>query len=131
MTPDDLIEIELIRQLKYKYARCLDLKLWDDLATTLTEDVVVDYSGGKYHHEGREAVVACRHRAVPAEIAVGAAGEGIVLEEVVAEMALPAVHALAAKRPVERLADVGRHLLHDRIARARPRRIITATCARR
>ena len=48
MTPDDLLEIELIRQLKYKYARCLDLKLWDELATTLTDDVIVDYSGGSH-----------------------------------------------------------------------------------
>ena len=46
MTPDDLVEIELIKQLKYKYARCLDLKMWDELAETLTEDAVCDYSNG-------------------------------------------------------------------------------------
>jgi len=67
VTPDDLIEIELIRQLKYKYARCLDLKLWDELATTLTDDIVVDYSGGKYHHEGRDAVVAWIKKGMGAE----------------------------------------------------------------
>lgn len=58
MTPEDLVEIELIKQLKYRYARCLDLKLWDQLADCLTEDAVCDYSGGKYHHEGRDAIVA-------------------------------------------------------------------------
>ena len=67
MTPEDLIEIELIRQLKYKYARCLDLKLWDELGTTLTDDIVVDYSGGKYHHEGRAAVVAWIRKGMGAE----------------------------------------------------------------
>ncbi len=67
MTPDDLVEIELIKQLKYRYARCLDLKMWDELATLLTDDIVVDYSGGKYHHEGRDAVVAWIQKGMGAE----------------------------------------------------------------
>ena len=58
MTPEDLVEIELIKQLKYRYARCLDLKLWDELGDCLTEAAVCDYSGGKYHHEGRDEIVA-------------------------------------------------------------------------
>jgi len=29
MTPADLVEIELIKRLKYKYMRCLDQKRWD------------------------------------------------------------------------------------------------------
>jgi len=33
MTPQDLVEIEAIKRLKYRYLRCLDLKLWDELAT--------------------------------------------------------------------------------------------------
>ena len=36
MTPEDLVEIELIKRLKYKYARCLDQKLWDEIAECFT-----------------------------------------------------------------------------------------------
>jgi hypothetical protein len=32
MTPEDLVEIELIKQVKYKYMRCVDQKLWDEIA---------------------------------------------------------------------------------------------------
>jgi SnoaL-like domain len=35
----DLEAIESIRQLKYRYFRSLDLKLWDEFADTLTDDV--------------------------------------------------------------------------------------------
>jgi hypothetical protein len=31
MTPEDLVEMEQIKQLKYKYLRCLDQKLWDEI----------------------------------------------------------------------------------------------------
>jgi hypothetical protein len=34
----DLVAIEEIRQVKHCYLRCVDLKLWDDLADTFTED---------------------------------------------------------------------------------------------
>lgn len=57
MTPADLVEIELIKRLKYKYMRCLDQKLWDEMADCLTEDAVASYSGGKYEYEGREAIL--------------------------------------------------------------------------
>jgi hypothetical protein len=56
MTPEDLVEIELIKQLKYKYLRCLDQKLWDDLDQVLTPDCVARYSGGKYSFDGRDAI---------------------------------------------------------------------------
>jgi hypothetical protein len=32
MTPDDLVDIEQIHQLKYRYVRMLDQKRWDELA---------------------------------------------------------------------------------------------------
>lgn len=35
--------LEDIRRLKYRYLRCVDLKQWDELADTLTEDAVADY----------------------------------------------------------------------------------------
>src|SRR6185295_13828261 len=57
MTPADLVEIELIKRLKYKYMRCLDQKKWDEMANTFTEDAVAEYSGGKYTYEGRDAIL--------------------------------------------------------------------------
>jgi uncharacterized protein (TIGR02246 family) len=58
MTPDDLVEIELIKRLKYKYMRCLDQKRWDEMADCFTDDAVAEYSGGKYAYEGRDAILA-------------------------------------------------------------------------
>lgn len=57
MTPEDLVEIEAIKRLKYRYMRCLDQKLWDELATCFTEDATVAYSGGHYRVEGRDAII--------------------------------------------------------------------------
>ncbi len=58
MTPEDLVEIEAIKRLKYKYVRCLDQKLWDEIAECFTPDAVAAYSGGKYSFEGRDAIIA-------------------------------------------------------------------------
>lgn len=58
MTPEDLVEVELIKRCKYAYARCIDTKNWTELAELFTEDAVADYSNGKYHHEGRANIVA-------------------------------------------------------------------------
>lgn len=57
MTPDDLVELELIKRVKYRYMRAIDQKRWDDLAEVFTDDAVAEYSGGKYRYEGREAIV--------------------------------------------------------------------------
>lgn len=57
MTPDDLVELELIKRVKYRYLRDIDQKRWDDLAEVFTEDAVAEYSGGKYSYEGRDAIV--------------------------------------------------------------------------
>ena len=67
MTPDDLVEIELIKRLKYKYARCLDQKLWDEIAECFTADAVAAYSGGGYTFEGRDAIVDFLRRSMGAE----------------------------------------------------------------
>ena len=37
-----LHEIEEIRQVKHRYLRCVDLKLWDEIGDTLTEDAMLD-----------------------------------------------------------------------------------------
>jgi hypothetical protein len=67
MTPDDLVELELIKQLKYRYARCLDLKLWDEIVECFTPDAVAAYSGGGYTFEGRDAIVEFLRRSMGAE----------------------------------------------------------------
>ena len=57
MTPEDLVEIELIKQLKYKYLRLLDQHEFDEMRTVLTPDVEARYSDGKYSFDGVEAVI--------------------------------------------------------------------------
>ena len=52
-----LEDMEAIKRLKYRYLRCLDRKLWDELAGCFTEDATTSYSGGKYSFQGREAIV--------------------------------------------------------------------------
>ena len=53
----DPVDVEQIRQLKYRYLRHLDLKQWDDLATCFTEDATASYSGGKYEFSGRDMIM--------------------------------------------------------------------------
>jgi len=57
MTPEDLVEIEQIKRLKYRYMRCLDQKLWAELETCFTEDATAAYSGGHYSVDGRDAII--------------------------------------------------------------------------
>lgn len=67
MTPADLVEIEAIKRLKYKYLRCLDQKRWDEMRECFTEDAVAAYSGGRYSYEGREAILEFLRRSMGAE----------------------------------------------------------------
>jgi hypothetical protein len=55
--PMDLVEIEAIKRLKYKYMRCVDQKLWDELAECFVENATSAYSGGKYAYQGRDAIM--------------------------------------------------------------------------
>ena len=55
--PIDLHELEAIKRLKYKYLRCLDQKLWDEIGSCFTADATCSYSGGKYAFAGRDAIV--------------------------------------------------------------------------
>ena len=57
MDVNDLIEIEAIKRVKYRYMRTLDQKLWDEMATCFTDDAVAAYSGGKYRYEGKAAIL--------------------------------------------------------------------------
>ena len=62
MTPEDLVEIEQIKQLKARYFRLMDQKRWDEFAELFTEDCEQSWqaapdqpAGGG---QGREGVVA-------------------------------------------------------------------------
>ena len=63
-----LEEIEAIRQLKYRYLRAVDCKLWDLLASTFAPDAVSAYDGGKNAYEGRDAIVAWLRDAMENEL---------------------------------------------------------------
>ncbi|MCX5998529.1 MAG: nuclear transport factor 2 family protein, partial [Chloroflexi bacterium] len=52
-----LDDLEAIKRLKYKYIRCVDSKLWDELAKCFTEDATTSYEGGKYKLVGRDAIM--------------------------------------------------------------------------
>ncbi len=54
--------IEEIRQVKYRYLRCIDLKLWDELGDTLAESATLDFGmtdfGTPLEITGRSEIVA-------------------------------------------------------------------------
>ena len=54
----ELLEIEAIKRLKYKYLRCVDMKLWDEMATVFTPEATCSYSAGTYSYEGRDEIIA-------------------------------------------------------------------------
>ena len=78
--PMDLATIEEIRQVKYRYLRCVDLKLWDELAEVFTPDATVDYGTQVYGKplklDGRDAIVGfLRKNLGPTMITVHRAGQ--------------------------------------------------------
>jgi hypothetical protein len=52
-----LEEIEAIKQLKYRYMRCIDQKLWQEMEGCFTPDATCSYSGGRYAFQGRDAIM--------------------------------------------------------------------------
>jgi SnoaL-like domain len=58
----DLVEIERIRRLKYRYLRCVDLKRWDEIGDVFTEDATADYgtpsAGRPLNLAGRDEIIA-------------------------------------------------------------------------
>lgn len=53
---NELLEIERIRQLKYRYFRLLDMKRFRELVTLFAEDATTAYDCGRYSYQGREAI---------------------------------------------------------------------------
>ena len=58
MEIQELLAIEEIKRLKYAYMRCVDRKLWDEMATLFVPEATCSYSAGHYSYEGRDAIVA-------------------------------------------------------------------------
>lgn len=65
MTPQDLVEFEAIKAVKYRYLRAVDTRDWDLLATTLTENATCAYSSGKLSFEGRAAIIEFLNSSMP------------------------------------------------------------------
>ncbi len=63
----DLITHEKLRQLKYRYLRALDLKLWDEFADTLAPDATAKY-GERLSFTGRDQIVNYMRQTVGPEI---------------------------------------------------------------
>jgi uncharacterized protein (TIGR02246 family) len=57
LTLEDLVEIEEIKQVKYRYLRGVDTRDWDLVASTLTEDATCAYSAGKISYDGRDNII--------------------------------------------------------------------------
>jgi hypothetical protein len=57
VTPEDLVDMEEIKRLKYRYVRLLDLKEWDELADCFAEAATAAYGGGEYAYQGRDAIL--------------------------------------------------------------------------
>ena len=76
----DLVALEEIRQVKYRYLRCIDMKLWDELGDTLTPDATTAYgtlaTGKPINLTGRDEIVAfMRENLGPGIITVHFAGQ--------------------------------------------------------
>jgi hypothetical protein len=57
----DLVALEEIRRVKYRYLRCVDLKLWDEMEEVFTPDASADYgthaAGRPLNLRGREEII--------------------------------------------------------------------------
>ncbi len=76
----DLVALEEIRQVKYRYLRCVDLKLWDEMAGVFTADATADYgspaAGQPLKFASRDEIIAfLRDKLGPDMITLHAAGQ--------------------------------------------------------
>ena len=65
-----LEDIEAIKRLKHKYFRCLDAKLWDELADCFVENATTSYTDGKYSFRGVEAIISFLKKSLGADTVV-------------------------------------------------------------
>jgi hypothetical protein len=69
----DLVAIEQIRQIKYRYFRSLDMKDWDEFGDCLAEDVVA-----RYGTQAMDKPLHFDNRADVVEFMSGSLGNGII-----------------------------------------------------
>jgi hypothetical protein len=77
---EELRALEEIRQVKYCYLRCVDLKLWDEIGEVFTADATVDYGtmvyGKPLKLSGRDEIVSfLRDKLGPDMITAHSAGQ--------------------------------------------------------
>ena len=61
VTPDLLVELELIKRAKYAYLRMVDQPRFDDLHEVMTDDCTAAYSDGEYSFDDLTGIVAFLH----------------------------------------------------------------------
>ena len=61
VTPDLLVELELIKRCKYAYLRLVDQHRFDELHTVMTDDCTAAYSDGEYSFDDLTGIVAFLH----------------------------------------------------------------------
>jgi hypothetical protein len=76
----DLVALEEIRQVKYRYLRCVDLKLWAEMTEVFTPDATADYgspaTGQPLRFGSRDEIIAfLRDSLGPHIITLHAAGQ--------------------------------------------------------
>ena len=76
----DLVALEEIRRVKYRYLRCVDLKLWQEMAEVFTPDATADYgspaTGQPLKFGSRDEIIAfLRDKLGPDIITLHAAGQ--------------------------------------------------------
>ena len=76
----DLVALEEIRRVKYRYLRCVDLKLWPEMAEVFTPDATADYgspaTGQPLRFGSRDEIIAfLRDSLGPDIITLHAAGQ--------------------------------------------------------
>jgi len=76
----DLAALEEIRRVKYRYLRCVDLKLWDEIVDVFTPDATADYGtpamGKPLKLASRDEIVAFLSKSLgPGIITLHAAGQ--------------------------------------------------------
>lgn len=54
---DELLEIERIKQLKYRYFRLLDMKQFEELVENCTDDITTAYDNGRHSFSGRDELL--------------------------------------------------------------------------
>ena len=61
VTPDLLVELELIKRVKYAYLRMIDQHRFDDLHEVMTDDCTAAYSDGEYSFDDLAGIIAFLH----------------------------------------------------------------------